>query len=155
MLLYCGSLITVQILSPATDDLATSASKLDAFTSVGDMDWVDNEGDLYLADRPIYLIISGRANIFPGEVEAAVTQQPKVKDVAVVGLKDDDLVRRVHAIVESFDEASAPGIGELTSLSADHAVKYKTPRSFELVRALLRNAECKIRRSQLREERGG
>ena len=39
-----------------------------------------------------------------------VTQHPKVKDVAVIGLKDDDLGRRVHAIVESFDEADAPTI---------------------------------------------
>jgi bile acid-coenzyme A ligase len=119
------------------------------------MGWVDSEGYLYLADRRTDLIISGGANIFPAEVESVVTQHPKVKDVAVVGLKDDDLGRRVHAIVESFDEADAPTIEELTNLCADHLVKYKAPRSFELVRALPRNEAGKIRRSQLREERGG
>ena len=128
---------------------------LDGFSSVGDMGWVDSEGYLYLADRRTDLIISGGANIFPAEVESVVTQHPKVKDVAVVGLKDDDLGRRVHAIVESFDEADAPTIEELNSLCADHLVKYKAPRSFELVRALPRNEAGKIRRSQLREERGG
>ena len=128
---------------------------LDGYSSVGDMGWVDSEGYLYLADRRTDLIISGGANIFPAEVESVVTQHPKVKDVAVVGLKDDDLGRRVHAIVESFDEADAPTIEELTNLCADHLVKYKAPRSFELVRALPRNEAGKIRRSQLREERGG
>ena len=59
------------------------------------------------------------------------------------------------SLTKSFDEADAPTIEELTSLCADHLVKYKAPRSFELVRALPRNEAGKIRRSQLREERGG
>jgi bile acid-coenzyme A ligase len=83
-----------------------------------------------------------------------VTPHPKVKYVAVVGLKDEDLGRRVHAIVESFDEADAPTIEEMTSLCVDHLVEYKAPRPFELVLALSRNEAGKIRRSQLREERG-
>ncbi|MEK9808683.1 MAG: AMP-binding protein, partial [Halieaceae bacterium] len=61
----------------------------DGFTSVGDLGWLDEEGYLYLADRRTDLIISGGANIYPAEVEAVISQHPKVKDVAVVGLKDE------------------------------------------------------------------
>ena len=75
--------------------------------------------------------------------------------MAVVGLNDDDLGRRAHAIVKSFAEADAPTIEELTILCADHLAKYKAPRSFELVRALPRDKAGKNGRSQLREERGG
>jgi len=128
---------------------------LDGFTSVGDMGWVDEEGYLYLADRRTDLIIAGGANIFPAEVEAIVSQHSKVKDVAVVGLKDDDLGRRVHAIVESFDPSDPPTEEELLKLCSEQLVKYKVPRSFEFLDALPRTEAGKIRRSELRDQRGG
>jgi len=128
---------------------------LDGYTSVGDLGWVDDDGYLYLADRRTDLIIAGGANIFPAEVEAIVSLHPKVKDVAVVGLKDEDLGRRVHAIVESFDAADPPTVEELTALCGEHLLRYKVPRSFEIIDALPRNEAGKIRRSQLRDERGG
>jgi len=128
---------------------------LDGYTSVGDLGWIDDDGYLYLADRRTDLIIAGGANIFPAEVEAIVSLHPKVKDVAVVGLKDEDLGRRVHAIVESFDAADPPTVEELTALCGEHLLRYKVPRSFEIIDALPRNEAGKIRRSQLRDERGG
>ena len=125
----------------------------DGFTSVGDLGWLDEEGYLYLADRRTDLIISGGANIYPAEVEAVISQHPKVKDVAVVGLKDEDLGRRVHAIVEGFDPGDLPTLDELFALCSEHLVQYKIPRTIEMIDALPRNDAGKIRRSQLREER--
>ena len=125
----------------------------DGFTSVGDLGWLDEEGYLYLADRRTDLIISGGANIYPAEVEAVISQHPKVKDVAVVGLKDEDLGRRVHAIVEGFDSDDRPTLEELFALCSEQLVRYKVPRTIEMIDALPRNDAGKIRRSQLREER--
>jgi len=84
-----------------------------------------------------------------------ISQHPKVKDVAVVGLKDDDLGRRVHAIIESFDPMDPPMEEELLRLCSEQLVKYKVPRSFEFLDALPRNEAGKIRRSELRDQRGG
>ncbi|MEL0088509.1 MAG: acyl-CoA synthetase, partial [Halieaceae bacterium] len=125
----------------------------DGFTSVGDLGWLDEEGYLYLADRRTDLINSGGANIYPAEVEAVISQHPKVKDVAVVGLKDEDLGRRVHAIVEGFDPDDLPSPEELFALCSEQLVRYKVPRTIEMIDALPRNDAGKIRRSQLREER--
>jgi len=125
----------------------------DGFTSVGDLGWLDEEGYLYLADRRTDLIISGGANIYPAEVEAVISQHPKVKDVAVVGLKDEDLGRRVHAIVEGFNPNDLPTLEELFALCSEQLVRYKVPRTIEIVDALPRNDAGKIRRSLLREER--
>jgi len=125
----------------------------DGFTSVGDLGWLDKDGYLYLADRRTDLIISGGANIYPAEVEAVISQHPKVKDVAVVGLKDEDLGRRVHAIVEGFDSDDRPTLEELFALCSEQLVRYKVPRTIEMIDALPRNDAGKIRRSQLREER--
>ena len=95
----------------------------EGFTSVGDLGWLDDEGYLYLADRRTDLIISGGANIFPAEIEAVISQHPDVRDVAVIGLKDDDLGRRVHAVVEatSADGPTADLGDELLLLCAGHS----------------------------------
>lgn len=125
----------------------------DGFVSVGDLGYLDEEGYLYLSDRRTDLIISGGANVFPAEVEAVISAHPKVQDVAVIGLRDDDLGRRVHGIIEprAFDDP--PDIAELEALCAQSLARYKVPRGFELVRQLPRNEAGKIRRTALRDER--
>ncbi|MEE4202254.1 MAG: AMP-binding protein [Halieaceae bacterium] len=127
----------------------------DGFESVGDLGWVDAEGYLYLADRRTDLIISGGANIFPAEVEAAISQHPDVRDVAVIGIKDDDLGRRVHAIIEPAESNSSADAQAMADWCSEHLARYKVPRTFEWVEALPRNEAGKIRRKALREERGG
>ncbi len=71
--------------------------------TVGDMGHVDDDGYLYLADRRVDLIISGGANVFPAEVEAALIDHPAVADVVVIGLRDPEWGQRVHAIIEVKD----------------------------------------------------
>jgi bile acid-coenzyme A ligase len=85
----------------------------DGFGSYGDMGHLDEDGYLYLADRRVDLIISCGANIFPAEVEAAIIDHPKVADVVVVGLKDPEWGRRVHAIVQATSPEDPPTLEEV------------------------------------------
>lgn len=122
----------------------------DGWESLGDMGWLDEEGYLYLADRRSDLIISGGANVYPAEVEAAIESHPSVRSVAVIGLPDDDLGERVHAVVE----AAAPVTGDDLRLHlSSRLVRYKVPRSFEFVTEPVRDDAGKVRRSALRAER--
>ena len=123
------------------------------YASVGDLGWLDKDGYLYLADRRTDLIISGGANIFPAEVEAVISEHPAVNDVAVIGLADADLGRRVHAIVTLHNHAEAVTEDELLGLCAQHLLRYKVPRSLEFVPELPRTEAGKIRRSALRDAR--
>lgn len=125
------------------------------FASVGDLGYVDADGYLYLADRRVDLIISGGANVIPAEVEAILTQLPGVRDAAVIGLKDEDLGRRVHALVEPSNAAAPPLQADLDAHLRKHLASYKLPRSYEMVEALPRDEAGKIRRGKLRDERGG
>ena len=75
----------------------------DGFTSVGDLGWLDEDGFLYMADRRVDMIVTGAANVFPAEVEAALSEHPGIADVVVVGLRDPEWGRRVHAIVQRSD----------------------------------------------------
>jgi bile acid-coenzyme A ligase len=69
--------------------------------SVGDLGWLDAEGYLCVSDRRTDLIISRGANVDPAEVEAALSAHPDVVTSVVVGLPDDDLGQRVHAVIEA------------------------------------------------------
>ena len=124
------------------------------FTSVGDLGYLDENGYLFLADRRTDLIISGGANVYPAEVESVLTQVEGVCDAVVIGLKDDDLGRRVHALIEPSPSCS-PSQAELDAHLRRHLASYKLPRSYELVEQLPRDEAGKIRRGKLRDDRGG
>ena len=119
--------------------------------SLGDVGWFDADGYLYLGDRVADMILSGGANIYPAEIEAALNEHPAVHSCAVIGLPDEDRGNDVHAIVEA-DGAAAPR-DELLAYLADRLATYKLPRSIEYVSEPLRDEAGKIRRSALRAER--
>jgi bile acid-coenzyme A ligase len=125
----------------------------DGFTSVGDMGWVDEEGYLYLADRRVDLIISGGANIYPAEVEAALTEHPNVGDVAVIGLPDDEWGKTVHAIIQLRDPNHPPTIMELDQHCRARIASYKAPKSYEFMTESPRDQAGKVRRTGLIAER--
>ena len=128
-------------------------SSSDGFKSISDLGWVDEDGYLYIADRRVDLIISGGANIYPAEVEAALSEHPGLADAAVIGVPDEEWGRRVHAIIQVEDPATAPAAGELDAHCRERLTSYKVPKTYEFVTALPRNEAGKIRRSALVAER--
>lgn len=119
--------------------------------SLGDVGHLDADGYLYLADRASDMILSGGANIYPAEVEAALDEHPMVHSSAVIGLPDDDLGNVVHAVVQA-DPEELP-LDLLRSHLAERLVRYKIPRTFEFVDWPLRDDAGKVRRGALRAER--
>ena len=97
------------------------------------------------------MILTGGANIYPAEVEAALQEHPAVRSCAVIGLPDEDLGNRVHAIVEA--DAATLDADELLAFAGERLAKYKLPRSVEFVDEPLRDDAGKVRRSALRAER--
>jgi len=122
------------------------------FESIGDMGYFDEDGYLYLADRQTDMILSGGANIYPAEVEAAIDSCPGIRSSAVIGLPHEDLGNYVHAIVDAPD-----GITEEALLAhlEERLVRYKVPRTIEFSSEPLRDDAGKLRRKALREERLG
>lgn len=124
----------------------------DGWNSFGDLGRVDADGYLYLADRRTDMIVCGGVNLYPAEIEAEIERHPAVICAVVVGLADDDLGARPHAIVESV----APSLeleAELREALARHLSPHKIPRSFEVTTEPLRDAAGKVRRSAMAEAR--
>lgn len=120
--------------------------------SIGDLGWMDGDGYLYISDRRTDMIVTGGANVYPAEVEAALEAIPGVRSAAVIGLPDDDLGRRVHAIVEASPDVSEE---QLRRHMSEQLARYKVPRSYEFVSHALRDDSGKLRRFALVAERLG
>jgi bile acid-coenzyme A ligase len=118
--------------------------------SLGDIGWADADGYVYILDRRTDMILSGGANIYPAEVEAALEAHPDVRAAAVIGLPDSDLGQRVHAVIEPITPARETLTEDvLREHLKDVLVRYKTPRTFEIVEGPLRDEAGKVRRSAL------
>ncbi len=132
-------------------DKTQSAWHGDYFT-VGDMGWLDEDGYLFLADRRTDLIISGGVNIYPAEVEAALIEDDDVVDAAVIGLPDERMGQKVHAVVEL--RPTAPRDADaLTARLAGRLADFKLPRTLEFVDELPREPNGKVLKTRLRQER--
>ena len=129
---------------------AEARSTDDGWESLGDMGWMDADGYLYLGDRSADMILAGGANVYPAEVEAALDEHPAVGSSCVIGLPDEDLGNRIHAIVQN---TAAVSDDELRTYLADRLLRYKIPRTFEFVTDPLRDDAGKVRRGALRAER--
>jgi bile acid-coenzyme A ligase len=121
--------------------------------SLGDIGWMDEDGYLYLADRRTDMILVGGSNVYPAEVEAALDEHAQVASSAVIGLPDPDLGQVVHAIIQPATGLDDVDLDDLRRHLAERLVRYKQPRTFELVREPLRDDAGKVRRSQLLADR--
>jgi len=127
----------------------------DGFFTVGDLGYVDADGYVYLVDRRVDVIITGGANVFPSEVEAALIDHPKIADVVVIGLSDPEWGRRVHAIVAPSLPAAPPTVDEAIAYAKSRLAAYKVPKSVEFVDEIPRSAATKVNRGALIAARGG
>ncbi len=125
----------------------------DGFSTAGDLGRLDVEGYLYIADRRVDMIVTGGANVFPAEVEAALSEHPDIADVVVIGLPDPEWGHRVHAIVERGGADPPVSDEDVRRFAKERLASYKVPKSVEFVDAIPRSAATKVNRAKLVAER--
>ena len=124
------------------------------WSTLGDVGYVDEDGFLYLTDRKAYMIISGGVNIYPQEAENVLAMHPKVDDVAVFGIPDDEMGEAVHAVVQpSSDAVAGPELAaELIAYCRDKLAHYKCPRGVDFRDELPRHPTGKLYKRLLKDE---
>lgn len=125
----------------------------DGYSSVGDLGWVDQDGYLYIADRRTDMIVTGGANVYPAEVETALSEHPDVLDIVVIGIPNEAWGRSVHAVIQPRNLQQPPKIEDLDQYGRERLSSYKVPKSYEFVTQLPRNQMGKIRRSEMSQQR--
>jgi long-chain acyl-CoA synthetase len=134
------------------DPEKTAASRLRDFFTVGDIGYVDDGGFLFLCDRKSEMIISGGANIYPAEIEAEIIMHPKVADVAVFGIPDDEWGEQVKAVVQPADGVTAgPELAaEILSTLDGRLARMKWPKTVDFIDEMPRDPSGKLLRRRLR-----
>jgi len=115
----------------------------DAFT-VGDLGRLDDDGYLWLDGRREDLVITGGVNVYPVEVENALSEHPRVDDVAVYGVTDERWGQRVCATVVGTATAE-----ELASWARERLAPPKRPKEYRFTDTLPRTLTGKVRRREL------
>jgi len=124
---------------------------LGAWDSLGDLGWFDDEGYLYLADRRVDMFTVGGRNVYPAEIENALSEHPAVLSCLVVGVPHTDLGQVPHALVHASAEHDLDDKA-VAAFVAERLSDYKVPRSVEFVDTPLRDDAGKARRTAVRAE---
>jgi long-chain acyl-CoA synthetase len=135
------------------DPEKTAASRLRGFFTVGDIGYLDSDGFLFLCDRKSDMIISGGANIYPAEIEAEIIMHPRVADVAVFGIPDEEWGEQVKAVVqpEAGAEPGAELAAEILSLLEGRLARMKWPKTIDFIAQMPRDPSGKLLKRRLRE----
>jgi long-chain acyl-CoA synthetase len=127
------------------------------WSTLGDVGYLDDDNYLYLTDRKAYMIISGGVNIYPQEAENVLVTHPKVIDVAVFGVPNDDFGEEVKAVVlpvsmpATADEAAALST-ELITYCRSQLADVKCPRTIDFREELPRHPTGKLYKRLLKDE---
>lgn len=137
------------------DPEKTVAAMKGEYFSAGDMGYRDEDGYVILVDRKANMIISGGENIFPSEVENCVGGNPKVKDVAVIGVPHEKWGEQVTAvIVLHAGQTATPE--EITAFCKGKIAGFKVPKNIIFIKdeEMPRSGAGKILHRMLREQFG-
>lgn len=127
---------------------ATAACFDGPWFATGDAAVIDADGFHRIVGRlSMDIIKSGGFKVGAGEVETALLGHPAVREVAVVGVADDDLGERIVAVVVPNGPVD-PSV--LVQHVADTLSVHKRPREVRLVDELPRNAMGKVLKQLLR-----
>jgi acyl-CoA synthetase (AMP-forming)/AMP-acid ligase II len=116
--------------------------------SSGDVGHFDDEGRLFIDGRDDEMIVSGGENVFPREVEDLLANHDAVKEVAVIGVDDEEWGQRLKAFVVLQDGADLDH-DEVKSYVKKNLAGYKVPRETEFLDSLPRNATGKVLKREL------
>ena len=134
------------------DPVKTAATRSpEGWSTVGDVGYVDDEGYLYLTDRKANMIISGGVNIYPQETENVMVMHPKVADVAVFGVPNEEFGEEVKAVVEllAMEDAGQALERELMAWCRERLSSIKCPRSIDFEAQLPRTETGKLYKRRL------
>ncbi len=132
------------------NDEATAATiDADGWLHTGDIAVIDDAGHLTIVDRLKELIKFKGFQVAPAELEALIITHPKVADVAVIGIPDDEAGEVPKAFVTPVDGETVT-LEEIQELVGAHLVSYKQVKVLEVIDVIPKSAAGKILRKELR-----
>lgn len=131
--------------------VGAEAKTLNGWESLGDLGYFDADGFLFISDRRTDMFTVGGRNVYPAEIEAALSEHPDITSCLVVGVPEDDLGQVPYALVEARDGTEVHE-EHLLAFVRERVANYKVPKTIEIVDRPLRDDAGKVRRSAVRDE---
>ncbi len=128
-----------------------SAIDKDGWLHTGDLACKTEDGNYKITGRLKDMIIRGGENIYPKEIEEFIYTHPKVSDVQVIGVPDEQYGEEIAAwiILKEGEEMTSD---EMKQYVRDHMAKHKVPRYVDFVDSFPMNVAGKILKYKMREE---
>jgi bile acid-coenzyme A ligase len=135
--------------APTYRYVGVTAKSRDGWDSLGDLGYFDADGFLYLSDRRVDMFTVGGRNVYPAEIENALSEHPDVLSCLVVGMPHEDLGQVPYALVQAGSTLDEQAV---QAFLRDRIAGYKVPHTVEFVDTPLRDDAGKARRSAVRAE---
>ncbi|MFX1450101.1 MAG: AMP-binding protein [Promethearchaeota archaeon] len=122
----------------------------DGWFHSGDLAYRGEDGEIYIVERVKECIISGAEKIYPLEVEDVILENPKVDNVCVIGVPDEEWGSAVRAVVQLKERISCSE-EEIINWCRGKIAGYKKPKSVIFVNEFPLTPVGKIRRAEIRK----
>jgi fatty-acyl-CoA synthase len=119
-----------------------------SYFHTGDLVRKDEDGYFFVVDRKKNMFISGGENVYPAEIEAFLYTNPAIKEVAVIGVKDDKWgeVGKAYVVVKK-DHILSPD--DVLNFCKGSLAKYKIPKFVEITGDIPKTDAGKINKKEL------
>jgi len=135
------------------DQKRTAEVIRDGWFYSGDLGKFDAEGNLFVIDRKRECITSGGEKIYPYEVEDIIRAHPKVKDICIIGVPDEEWGSSVRAVIQLMEGETATQ-EEIIEWCRGKMAGYKKPRSVVFVDSFPVSPAEKVLRWKIKEMYG-
>lgn len=123
----------------------------DGWLHTGDLACKTEDGCYRITGRLKDMIIRGGENIYPKEIEEFIYTHPKVSDVQVIGVPDEQYGEEIMACIILKDNETMT-VDEMKTYVRDHMARHKVPRYIDFVDSFPMNAAGKILKYKMRED---
>ena len=123
----------------------------DGWLHTGDLACRTPEGNYRITGRLKDMIIRGGENIYPKEIEEFIYTHPKVSDVQVIGVPDEQYGEEIMACI-ILKEGETMTEAEMKEYVLSHMAKHKVPKYIDFVDSFPMNAAGKILKYKMRED---
>jgi long-chain acyl-CoA synthetase len=130
------------------DDETQKVFTKDGFLKTGDIGLINENGFVKIVDRKKDMILISGFNVYPNEIEDVVATNPKVFEVAAIGVPDDKTGEAIKLFIVKKDESLTSE--EVIKFCRENLTNYKVPKLVEFRKELPKSNVGKILRKDLR-----
>ncbi len=123
----------------------------DGWLHTGDLACRTAEGNFRITGRLKDMIIRGGENIYPKEIEEFIYTHPKVKDVQVIGVPDEQYGEEIMACI-ILKDGEEMTVSEMKDYINSHMARHKVPKYIDFVKEFPMNVAGKILKYKMRED---